>query len=92
MRSVREFKRNRPGVRLYADELQRDGINVLRVDVTRVMRMPPDLPLTDNVWPLTKLKKLTVGKRVIIHANPPQFQFVLCALGRKFLIGKRMVS
>ncbi|MDD6182002.1 MAG: glycosyltransferase [Desulfovibrionaceae bacterium] len=51
-----------------------------------------DFPLPENVLPLEQALALSEEGTVVIHANPPQFQLVLCRLGRKFLANKRVVG
>lgn len=80
------------GARLYANKKQKDGAHVIRVDVTDAMVQRPDFPLPNGVLSLEQALTLPEGGTVVIHANPPQFQLVLCKLGKQFLSNKRIIG
>lgn len=80
------------GARLYADELQKQGKLVHLVDITGAMRMPHDFVPKDAIQSVADVAAMRGPGTVIIHANPPQFQLAICALGKEFLRHKRVVG
>lgn len=80
------------GARLYANQKEKNGFCVIRVDITDVMGQRTDFPLSDGVLSLEQMFSLQDGGTVIIHANPPQYQLVICKIGKKFLANKRIVG
>ncbi|MDO5484647.1 MAG: glycosyltransferase [Desulfovibrionaceae bacterium] len=84
------------GARLYAQNCQQQGRPVCAVDITAAMRLKRDMrpaaPALDVRHLSEHMANLTGGGTVIIHANPPQFQLALCALGKKFLQHKKVVG
>jgi len=80
------------GARLYVQHCRAQGQDVLPVDITDAMRYerdhePDEVPLT-----VRDVQNSTKGGTVVIHANPPQFQLALCALGKSFLRHKRVIA
>lgn len=80
------------GARLYIEACRGGAREVLPVDITAPMRQcrnffPEEIPLT-----ITQARKVNGCGTVVIHANPPQSQLALCALGKDFLRGKRIVA
>ena len=72
------------GWTLYADASR----NVVRIDITIAMvSARTSIFLTE----FCRWRKDEAGT-VVIHANPPQFQLVLCRLGKKFLQNKLIVG
>lgn len=80
------------GARLYAAALERQGRPMRRVDMTAVMRLTPGVSLQQSVLSVEQARALHGPGTVVIHANPPQFQLAICALGRGFLRNKRVVG
>lgn len=80
------------GARLYADKQVRDGRRVVCVDVTEAMMQRVDLPLPKGVLSLEQAFSIHESCTVVIHANPPQFQLVICKLGKKFLQNKCIIA
>lgn len=80
------------GARLYAAALERQGCQPRRVDITGAMRLTPAAPLQPGVLSVAQAAALPGPGTVVIHANPPQFQLALCALGKPFLRDKRVVG
>ncbi|MDD2967111.1 MAG: glycosyltransferase [Desulfovibrionaceae bacterium] len=80
------------GARLYADKKEKEGACVIRVDVTDAMVQRADFLLPENVVPLEQALAMPENGTVVIHANPPQFQLVLCKLGKQFLANKRIIG
>lgn len=80
------------GCRLYADELERQGKNVIRVDLTRAMRQPENLPFAGELVQPRALGARKDNGAVIIHANPPRYFLALAGLGRSFLRGRRITA
>lgn len=80
------------GARLYADELRKQGKLVHLVDITDAMRMPHDFVPQDATQSVADVAAMHEPGTVVIHANPPQFQLALCALGKQFLREKRVVG
>ena len=80
------------GARLYADKKEREGLNVARVDVGPAMLQRADLPLAGEALSIDRAKAITEPGTAVIHANPPQFQLVLCRMGKKFLKNKRIIG
>ena len=74
-------------VRLYASRCEQQGKQVVRVDVTKQMLQQDNYPAA-----FAPAICLPGRGRVVIHANPPQFQLVLSHLGKKFLQNKRVVG
>ena len=71
------------GARLYADSKEQEGFRVVRVDVGGLMLERADLPLPQNVLSVKQIQNMGAGT-MVIHANPPQFQLVVCRLGKKY--------
>lgn len=80
------------GARLYAEHCAREGERPHLVDITRAMRMPCDRAPAETTLSMADAAALRGPGTVVIHANPPQFQLALCALGKAFLRGKRVVG
>lgn len=80
------------GARLYADKKEKDGSRIVRVDITEAMVQRTDFPLPDGVFSLEQAFLLQEGGTVVIHANPPQFQLVICKIGKQFFANKRIVG
>lgn len=81
------------GARLYFQACQKAGRQTFAVDLTGPMRLKQELPATDIPrFIIPHTKNATCKGTVVIHANPPQFQFALCALGKDFLKNKRIVA
>lgn len=80
------------GARLYAQKKIQDGEHVVRIDITAAMVQRADFDLPSDVLPLEEGIRLSDAGTVVIHANPPQFQLVLCRLGKEFLKNKRIVA
>lgn len=76
------------GARLYWQNL---GGNAQAIDVTRAMAMPCETTF-EKALRLENLSDCPAGGSVVIHANPPQFQLVLRALGKKFLADKKIIA
>ena len=79
------------GARLYADSKEQEGFRVVRVDVGGLMLERADLPLPQNVLSVKQIQNMGAGT-MVIHANPPQFQLVVCRLGKKILKDKHLVA
>lgn len=80
------------GARLYARGMELQGRKVRRVDITGAMRMKADLDPGDDIMSIAQAVALTGPGNVVIHANPPQFQLALCALGKNFLRHKKITA
>ena len=78
--------------RLYVRQMEQQRSDTVAVDVTDAMLQTHDLPPFKAVMPLAEAKSIHGQGTVVIHANPPHFQIVLCKLGRKFLKNKRVVG
>lgn len=78
------------GARLYAQHCQ--GKRVHCVDITDAMRMPRDPETAEEALSIADLSGMPGPGTVVIHANPPQFQLAICALGKAFLRHKRVVG
>lgn len=72
------------GARLYAREMAMAGVPFYRLDLTREMRMAPDLESHERLLEPDQLAG-HVGGTLILHANPPQFQLALLSLPKSFL-------
>lgn len=80
------------GARLYVEQCRGQGKLTHAVDVTDAMRMPRDLEPTEDTLSLRDARGMRGPGTVVIHANPPQFQLALRALGKAFLRDKRVVG
>jgi len=82
------------GARLYSAACKTAGKRGIMVDITGAMRMPRNYTSALDGTPLTiaQARELDEEGTVVIHANPPQFQLALCALGKAFLRNKRVVA
>lgn len=80
------------GARLYADELRASGKKVVLVDITTAMRMHNNGRLPPDALAVSQLAPYSSTGTVVIHANPPQFQLALCALGKGFLKNKHITA
>lgn len=78
--------------RLYADRLRRCAVRVRDVDVTSIMLQKADLDVSQPLRPLQETLSEDGEGTVVIHANPPHFQLVLCRLGKRFLQKKRLIA
>lgn len=80
------------GARLYAGRCRARGGQLHMVDITDAMRMPRDRQPAEPLLSVADVAAMRGPGTVVIHANPPQFQLALCALGKEFLRGKRVVG
>lgn len=80
------------GARLYAQKKIQDGEHVVCIDITAAMVQRADFDLPSEVLTLEEGIRIADAGTVVIHANPPQFQLVLCRLGKDFLKNKRIVA
>ena len=80
------------GARLYAQKKIQDGEHVVCIDITAAMVQRADFDLPSEVLTLEEGIRIADAGTVVIHANPPQFQLVLCRLGKEFLNNKRIVA
>lgn len=80
------------GARFYVERSREMGSRLHMVDITDAMRMPRDRHPAETSLSVTAAAAMRGPGTVVIHANPPQFQLALCALGREFLRGKRVVG
>ncbi len=80
------------GARLYAEACRQQGRQAHLVDITGVVCMPRDLEPAEPLLTVADAAAMRGPGTVIIHANPPQFQLALCALGKEFLRDKRVVG
>ncbi len=80
------------GARLYVERCRELGSQLHMVDITDAMRMPRDLQPAETPLSVTDAAAMRGPGTVVIHANPPQFQLALCALGKEFLRHKRVVG
>lgn len=80
------------GARLYAEHCRQQGKQVLLVDITDAMCMPRNLEPAEMPLSISDAAAMRGPGTVVIHANPPQFQLALCALGKDFLHGKHIVG
>lgn len=72
------------GARLYAKEARAAGRACYCVDLTREMRMAPELCSAGNLLGAKDLERMEGGV-LVLHANPPQYQLALAALPSAFL-------
>lgn len=79
------------GGRLYADNCAREGLEHVLVDITDAARMNR-LMRDPRVLSPADVANATGPGHVVIHANPPQFQFAISALGRRFLAQKHVTA
>lgn len=80
------------GARFYVERCRELGSRLYMVDITNVMRVPHNLQPVEAPLSVTAAAAMRGPGTVVIHANPPQFQLALCALGREFLRDKRLVA
>lgn len=81
------------GARLYARARQREGKDVICLDITHAMHQRNDyLHGLEGVVPFGERNCLKRPGVIVIHANPPQFQLVLVKLGKEFLNNKSIVG
>lgn len=80
------------GARLYVEHRREMGGHLHMVDITNSMRMPRDRQPAERLLSEVDAAAMRGPGTVVIHANPPQFQLALCALGKGFLRGKRVVG
>lgn len=80
------------GALLYARHCRAQGKCVHCVDITDAMRMPRDVKPTETALSITEIADRQGSGTAVIHANPPQFQLAICALGKAFLRHKRVVG
>lgn len=80
------------GARLYAEASRQQETPSFMVDITDAMRMPRDRKPREQLLSVADARALRGTGTVVIHANPPQFQLALCALGKEFLRDKRVVG
>ena len=75
-------------VELYAKQ----NAPCLCIDVTREMLQSVKKPADGTLKSLKEANGEAGEGRVVIHLNPPQFLWLLCKLGRKFLRRKQLVA
>ena len=80
------------GARLYVQNCRKQRQDVIAVDITDAMRYARDYAPAETPMTVREAQNMADDGTVIIHANPPHFQLVLCALGRNFLHHKRLVA
>lgn len=80
------------GARLYVEHRREMGEQPHMVDITDAMRMPHDGQTAETPLSVADTAAMRGPGTVVIHANPPQFQLALCALGKEFLHDKRVVG
>ncbi|MBQ3060689.1 MAG: hypothetical protein IJD16_10330 [Desulfovibrio sp.] len=80
------------GARLYVQACREQGLDVIPVDITDAMRYARDYRPEESLLTTQDARNMADGGTVVIHANPPQFQLALCALGKDFLRHKRVVA
>ena len=80
------------GARLYVQHCREQGQDVISVDITAPMRLQRNFQPEVPPLSITEAQYICGGGTVVIHANPPQFQLALCALGKSFLLHKRVVA
>lgn len=72
------------GARLYAREMAAQGSPHFCLDLTREMRMAPEISYSGKLLDPGDLEG-KAGGLLILHANPPQFQLALLSLPAAFL-------
>jgi hypothetical protein len=78
---------------LYAKQMREMRQACFCVDVSKEMLQSIKNPMNDgSLLNLAKIKNFAGAGCIIIHLNPPQFLWLLCKLGRKFLRHKRVVA
>lgn len=81
------------GARLYAEECRSQGKKTLLVDITSAMHMRNDGVRPTDTLTIAQASALKDGGgTVVVHANPPQFQLALCALGKDFLKNRHITA
>ncbi len=80
------------GARLYADKAEREGRQVLPVDISDAMVQGRDFHPLHAPMSMDQARPMHGKGTVVIHANPPHFQLALCRLGKDFLKHKRIVG
>lgn len=78
--------------RLYVENCRKQGKLIHALDITDIISMPHNLEPVENMISLADISAMQGPGTVVIHANPPQFQLSLCALGKNFLQQKRVVG
>ena len=79
--------------RLYARARQREGKEVICLDITYAMHQRSDFPQgLDGVFSFDERNCLERPGTIVVHANPPQFQLALMKLGKKFLHNKSIIG
>ncbi len=78
--------------RFYVERCREMGSRLHMVDITDAMRMPRDRQPAETPLSVSTAATMRGPGTVVIHANPPQFQLALCALGKEFLRHKRVVA
>ena len=78
---------------LYAEQFEKTHPHCIRVDTSREALQTLKNPTTDgSVRFMGDIIDDCGAGTVIIHHNPPQLQWLLCRLGRRFLRHKRIVA
>ncbi|MBQ3058855.1 MAG: glycosyltransferase [Desulfovibrio sp.] len=80
------------GARLYVQHCREQGQDVIPVDITDAMRYARDYRPEESLLTIQDARNMADGGTVVIHANPPQFQLALCALGKDFLRRKQVIA
>lgn len=80
------------GARLYAENAEREGRQVLLVDISDAMVSRRDYQPQHAPMCLKSARIRHGHGTVVVHANPPHFQLALCKLGKEFLKNKRTVG
>jgi len=79
--------------RSYSAAREKDGYEVVRVDITREMFQNPEFSLEEvRAITLAQARHATGPGTVSLHANPPLFHLALVAAGRRFLREKRLIA
>ncbi len=78
---------------LYAKECKKLFPNVICVDSSYEVFQSIKNPITDgSIVFLQDILARSENATVVIHHNPPQFQYVICALGKKFIRNKHIIA
>ena len=64
----------------------------IAVDTTGTNFQPQQQPPAAGLSQIKDVKRNTEPATVVLHLNPPQLQWTLCKLGKKFLRNKRIVA
>ncbi len=71
---------------LYVNNLRSSGRDVICVDSTEISLQRINMPMQKGeVKYIDEIRSDCEPASIIIHHNPPQLQWILCALGKKFL-------